>query len=490
MGINVMPNQVLDLIFQCLEKQPPDSHWVRHLGAAVKQEALLNVRLVCRQWNALATKHLFRRVALMHNSNDPAFAKWNQMVTSTIVPGAAREVDIYSIQLPGRQGSHGGEELERDYDIWKRWEDGDWPEFLSAVNGIAELPNLRAVNIIFSEGCEGSEERKFREEIVENFWTRMHTIENVFKAILQRKALASAEDSSDLNCSPITSLTMENLQNMRFDDFLTTDVFRSVVEDITELRLLVTHEYTEYGPDHDIYMKERHEFEPWLQKELLPCFASRLTSLHISFHENWGVAPGDFDGKGLQFPNLKSLTLSEYAIGHHDQFDWVLAQTTLETLCLDRCVIVSYLEYHDDEIERWGNIPTHGWKRLSDEENVYSFSGTWETVFDGIRMGLNNLVQFRMRNVEDYDRKLRSADELGCCLTAMRYITFSSGMLPSPWLETRRNGIMEYPELPQEDAGDGSESPEVNRAKETHEGDMRAFKELVEAIEERARRRL
>ncbi|KAK4198546.1 hypothetical protein QBC40DRAFT_331203 [Triangularia verruculosa] len=459
---------------------------VRHLGAAVKQEALLNARLVCRQWDALATKHLFRRIALMHNSNDPTFAKWNQIVSSPIVQSAAGEVEIYSIRPPGIHASCGGYGLERDDDIWERWGDGEWPEFLSAINGIAGLPNLGAVKIVFSQGCEGSDEKGDRWEIVENFWTRMHTIENVFIAILQRKALASAKDSSRSGITPITSLTIENLQNRRFedfdDDFLSTDIFRSVVEDITELRLQVTHEYTEYGPDYDIYMRERHEFEPWLQKELLPCFASRLTSLHISFLENWGVAPGYFDGKGLHFPNLKSLTLGEYVVGHHDQFEWVLAHTTLETLCLDRCVIVSYLHYNDDDIRRWGNIPTHDWKKVSGDERLYSFSGTWEQVFDRIRVGLHNLVQFRMRNVVDQHSKLRTPDELGCRLTAERYVTFSSGICPSPWLETKPDGTMEWPELPRENGGDYLKYPGVNRAKETQEGDMKAFKERVSAV--------
>ncbi|KAK4654249.1 hypothetical protein QC762_401980 [Podospora pseudocomata] len=483
MGIDSIPTEVLDLIFDCLEKEKPDKmNRYRHLGAAVRPESLRNARLVCRQWNALATKHLFRTIALMHNGNDKAFDTWKQIVNSPAVQQAAREAEIYSVRPPPRSYYR---QLERDYETWCSWDSGDWPEFVTAIQGLGSLPNLRAVNIRFTEGCEGVEKSGYREEIVETFSTRMHTIENVFKAIQRRKSRANQV------ITPITSLTIENLQNMPFTEFLETGLFRSVIEDITELRLLVAQEDHDDGPDYDLYYDERFTFEPWLQEEFLPCFASRLTSLNITFGECWGVAPGYFDGKGLHFPNLKTLILGEYVIGHHDQFDWVPAQTTLETLCLNRCMIVSYLEYASDDIEKWNDLTTHDWKFVADRGRGWTlrqFDGAWEVVFDAIRIRLPNLVQFRMEHAKLNDvagRGLRSVDDMDCCLSAKRYVRFSSGTI-SPWQESDSDGHMDI-ELGGEDE---AECSVVNRAMETQEGDMRAFKELLQAVEERARRRL
>ncbi|KAK4171865.1 hypothetical protein QBC36DRAFT_304942 [Triangularia setosa] len=375
--------------------------------------------------------------------DDKEFRKWKELVSTTIVQDAAREAEIYSVCPLGYDSSR----LYRDY--------------------------------AFSEGCQGENDqddmRSFDNEGVEKFCTRIQTIEAVFKVIQQRKALADANDS------------------------INRDDFRSIVEKITELRLLVTHEYTEHSPDHDIYYPDRHQFEPWLQRELLFCFANRLTSLHLSFQENWGVTPGYFDRKGLHFPSLKSLSLGEYVIGRHDQFDWVLAQTRLETLCLNRCIIVSYLHFDDLECLEWG-IPARDWKRVPDafnfeeESKTYIFSGTWEVVFDRIRLGLSRLVQFRMQHRDGGERCLSLADEMSCQLTAQRYTCFGSGILPIPWLEADFTGTLEFAriygrlDVLEEDIDDDEEDPELNRAKETKEGDMRAFKRLLQGVEERARR--
>jgi hypothetical protein len=73
-----------------------------------------------------------------------------------------------------------------------------------------------------------------------------------------------------------------------------------------------------HSPDHDLQCEERRTYEPWLQTVFLPVFADQLTSLHLDFNENWGVAPGYFDGEDLLFSHLKTLTLGELIIGHHD----------------------------------------------------------------------------------------------------------------------------------------------------------------------------
>ncbi|KAK0660461.1 hypothetical protein QBC41DRAFT_41003 [Cercophora samala] len=466
MGINDIPTEILDLIFSCLRHEKPIEVNPHH-DPLTSPQSLRNARLVCRQWNTLATKHLFRAIALMHDLDDPDFAKWKQAVRSPIVQNAAREAEIFSTRpLRGWEM-----ELERDYQVWESWESGNWPEFVTAIQDLAELPNLRAVKILFTTGCQGSVDHYYPPSVLEPVATREYTMEYVFLALQQRKARA--------NVTPVTSLTIENLQNFPFDYILRTECFRSLVEDITELRLLVVTETDPYMPSLDQLLEERHIFEPWLQKHLLPCFASQLTTLHLAFREPWGVAPGYFDGRGLRFPNLKSLMLTQYVIGHHNQFDWVLSQTTLEALCLEQCQIVSYLEYREGDLQPWGPLPTHDWKPVI-EGRIHSFDGTWEVVLDAIRTRLSNLVEFRMGHPNTLPgHGLRNFDEIGCYLSNLRYATFRARGIP-PWMPPTADGVMEFPKW---------SSREVNRAKETEKGDTRALKELVNAVEERARRR-
>ncbi|KAK5654741.1 hypothetical protein OQA88_7066 [Cercophora sp. LCS_1] len=310
--------------------------------------------------------------------------------------------------------------------------------------------------------------------------TRQNTLEAVFRAIQTRAARGQADDGSPY--TTIKSLATQNLQNTPIPDFVSSDLFKSVTKDLTELCLLVAEEYNEHGPDHDLECEERRTFDPWLQNGFLPLFADQLTSLQLSFNEFWGVAPGYFDGMGLLFPNLKTLTLANLVIGHHDQCDWVLAQRNLETLTLDSCVIVSYLSFlHENfqdksQLDRWG-IKTHDWERHPE--------GTWETVFDAIRNGLPNLVDFRMDNPRwTSGSHFSAAGHVGRKLTCLRYTTLDTGLLPSPWINANEctgdteSGYYDV-SVPKE------ERPVLNRAKKTLAGDKRAFDDLVKSIERR-----
>lgn len=239
-------------------------------------------------------------------------------------------------------------------------------------------------------------------------------------------------------------------------------------------------------------MALRRTYEPYLQHELLPQFADRLTSLDLSFSEYWGALPGYFDGKiddtPLVFPNLKSLALSQFIIAHHDHFDWVLAQTSLTSLHMDQCHILSFIRYGGyTDAPDWG-VRTHDWEHLPPSsygftygnENLYRFSGTWETVFDRIRRELPELVDFCFKNdwTETHDE-----------VALDRYILFDHGLCPSPWIGAERSGLLDFgylrghtPMLP-----DGSYEGyrELSRARITGEGDGRALKELVGVVEGR-----
>jgi hypothetical protein len=500
MELNTLPAEVLSHIISFLPWRAPDSY----TGIEVELDDLRNARLVCRQWNTIASAHLFRNVALLHTDDDGKdFSKFEDQTASLMVQDAARCAVIYS--GPHHHFLDMSNDDVRDYDIWEEWDTGEYEEFTQAIDCIFQLPKLKAVHIRFSSRCSGDPEFDYYwENGVEKFSTRIKTIKAVFAAIQARKARSDS--------TPITTLVIENLQNMPFPELAASDLFQSVVSDITELRLLIAEEYNEHGPDHDLKCEERRTFEPWLQKELLPVFTNQLTSLHLAFNENWGVAPGYFDGKGLFFPYLKALTLSDFVIGHHDQFDWVLNQTTLETLRLDRCCIVSHLKFHvgsirnpENSLEEWA-VRTHDWTQhppwafgIAERCRVFTFSGTWEALFDAIRSRLPNLVDFRNDYVRHgSDNKFNTTEYLGCLLPRLRYFTLDTGLLPSPWIEADEcTGDMSFgnndpaplPLAERKDVGWPKPKCKLNRAEETAGGDSRAFKELVAAVEDRRRRR-
>ncbi|KAK0619690.1 hypothetical protein B0T14DRAFT_432182 [Immersiella caudata] len=499
MEINSLPAEVLSYIIGFLPWKGPGNY----TGIEVELDDLRKARLVCRQWNTIASAHLFRDIALLHTSDGKDFSKFKAQTASPMVQNAARCAVIYS--GPHHHCQDMANSDVRSYEDWDEWDTSEYKEFTDAIDCIVDLPKLNAVHIRFSNRCSGDHDDDYYWEMgIEKFSTRMKTIEAVFTAMQARKARGGN--------TTINTMAIEGLQNMPFLDFVASDLFKSVAGDIAELRLLVAEEYNEHGPDHDLKCLERRTFEPWLQNTLLPVFANQLTSLHLAFNDNWGVAPGYFDGKGLQFPYLKTLTLSDFVIGHHDQFDWVLNQTTLETLRLDRCLIVSHLKFHvgsvrnpENQLRDW-QVKTHDWTEhplwafgISERSRVFTFSRTWEALFDDIRSRLPSLVDFR----NDYkmyrsDNKFNTAEYLGCGLSCLRYVTLDTGLLPSPWIEANEfTGDMSFgnndptplPLDERKDAGWPQPKCKLNRAEETLTGDSRAFRELVLAVEGRRRKR-
>ena len=491
MDISDLPPEVLSLILgQLFDYQHDDDPESRiHYGH------LRNARLVCRQWEKLATAHLFRTLILDVGREDGVRSwkhkAWSDMVNSKTIQRVAQSVVIYS-------HPEGGELMDDEADSEvEHSDDEDAGYFGAAVSSIAKLPNLKALQICFAEKCVGARETEWWEEDedTEPISHRLQTLKTVFGALRRRRAAFDKEDWT----TAIRSLTLKNLQNLPIPEFTSSDLYKDVVKDINELHLMIAHEYNEPGPDHDLDRVERQTYEPYLEKELLPPLADQLRSLTLTFRECWGVVPAYFDGKGLVFPNLKTLTLGEFVIGHHDQFDWVLAQKSLETLRLDRCFIVSHLRVLNVQWDTWrARVPTHDWHEYpdgafgieKDHSQAWGFSATWKTVYDSIRNGLPKLREFcsvHHRYYNTFDRR----ESMGASLSRRRYIAFESGLCPSPWIEAEDDGEMRFGNndpaiLPREATGNRYAPFEsLNRAKETELGDTRAFQDLLRAVRER-----
>jgi hypothetical protein len=483
MELNSLPPEVLGLILGHLIA-PDDPKWAPKM---LNFESICNARLVCRKWNSLASNHLFRDISLQQNPDaEEEFTRWHEMVNNDVVRAAAKRVTVHSIIESAESD---------DEDVWD--DECNSNSFTFAVSRINRLPNLRTLELSFSSKCRGVENDFHWDDGIELIPARLNTLRVVFRFLKERAA------DRDNNLTPIRSLVLKNLQNAPLDEFYSSDLFKDVIKEMTQVHLLILDEYDEAGPDHDLERIERREFEPYLRKAILPCFSDQLTSLTLYFDECWGVCPGYFEGKGLFFPNLKTLSLGSYVIGHNDQFDWVLSHASLTSLRLDMCFIVSHMVFHGDCFKRWA-VPTHDWTPLlpgsygfviDDPDyprSVFTYEGTWEKVFDGIRSNLSRLTDFRFDAVRQYGLRFCEPENLGTTLFPGRYITFDSGLLPSPWIQADVcTGDLEFgnnnpaPMSPEDSDDPHSVLPTLNRAQDTEEGDRRALEALVQAVRER-----
>lgn len=489
MDLNRFPPSVLSGVLGHLIQGKEFKPRMIKIGARLRN--IRAARLVCRQWNALATPHLFETVSLIHSDKDSDeisdynFPEWNGLLDNDAIRASARRVVIQS-SPKNVEGSGAG---------WFRWNEGEaYPAFTDAIARIAEMPNLVALEIHFSDKARGRQsEEEYAYEEVEYSRTRVNTLKAVFGAIRERAA-------KNPGWPTIRSLALKDLQNIPIPEFTDFELYWDVMKDVERLHMMVTEEYNEHGPDRDVYMIERQQYEPHLQNSLLPPLADQLTNLTLSFGEEWGVVPGYFDGRGLVFPRLKTLTLGDFIIGYHDHFDWVLAQKTLTTLRLDACHIVSHLHIDSEEMDTW-NVRTDDWELqprgsygfVDDRGRVYTFPGTWAAVLDRIRTELPNLTDFR------FDKHMFGLmflwwNEMGARLPEGRYITFDAGMLPTPWIEPNSLGELEFgdgiaaPWVPGEN-DESRDDPEaiVNPARETEVEDRAALEALLETVRKRCR---
>ncbi|KPM42234.1 hypothetical protein AK830_g4335 [Neonectria ditissima] len=474
MELDDFPEELLSHILRCLYR-PEDAETYDE----DEPDGLLNTRLVCRKWNVLATAFVFRTVSLI--PSEGGFKAWHAMLDSQIIRAVARRVVINSSRADFTD-EESEEQSDEDDD-----DDDENSKFRNALSRIGSLALIDKICLRFTPQCYGVQtEDRWAYEDYESIGERENTLEAVFKAIKNR---ASKPDNSK-----IRSLTIENLQNIPLPDFTSSELFKSVTNDLDQLHLKVSQEYNEHGPDRDIYLIELQQFEPYMHKHWLSPMADQLTSLSLYFTECWGTMPAIFKGYGLVFPQLKTLNPGNFTISHDDHLDWVLAQTSLKSLRLDRCFIVSHIRTDTDMLAEW-NTDTEGWERLPmgaygfnfDNDAAFYYPGTWESVFDKIRTGLPNLVDFQF-HLNDWGDAVGFNDPspLPAELSFLRYITFDRGLLPSRWIEARSyNGDMGFGDNDPSGSGNLLEQCKLNRSEETREGDERALQALVEATLQR-----
>ncbi|VUC32959.1 unnamed protein product [Clonostachys rosea] len=434
------------------------------------------VRAVCRQWNELAIECAFHTVTLV--PTEAGYLKWNGVMDTSRLKEAIRAVIIYSHD-PDTVKSEG-------FDWYEDEEQNNYTPFKSAISRIKELDLVSKVSIKFSQESNGVMGGRSEVETKE---AREKTLKTVFEAIKTR-----AEEYPGK--STIHALSLQNLQNFPLFYFTSSELFKGATKDIDELHLDIKEERNPDSPHDDIYLLELPVFTWYLQEHWLAPLSGQLTTLSLYFSEFWGTMPGMFHGHGLDFPRLETLNLGQLAISHHDHLDWVLRQKTLKTLRFERCVICPYIRSEEELIEEW-RIPTNDWEQLprgafgfdGDDDAIYYFSGTWESVFDSIRTNLPQLVDFQFHWPSWSPVMFDVQRHMGTELSASRYIVFDIGLLPSRWIEAEYDGVLSFgDDSPIVREGEGSETEEpkeLNRHKETLAGDQRALGELCRAVYQR-----
>jgi len=155
MKLNGFPTELLSEIFGHLQ----DKNYYT-LGKA---------RLVCRQWNSVARRHMYQTVSLQHyiakkelfDDQDQelavpdhhGFRLWTAMAQNEAVRQTAQAVKIHS--GPNISSNRYMSLSDGIWDIWLGWEHDEWKEFQDAIARVADFPALNHVHILFPTECGG-----------------------------------------------------------------------------------------------------------------------------------------------------------------------------------------------------------------------------------------------------------------------------------------------------------------------------------------------
>ncbi|KAF5652182.1 f-box domain protein [Fusarium sp. NRRL 25303] len=470
-----LPEEILDLIMHRLSERYSQDTWAHFRDANITPQTGVYVfdmhrtRLVCRTWNRLITKRLFNTVTLYYSADaaDRDFESWNKLVTSKAIRGAAQRVVIQTFSTDNHKK-------------WKFWsEEGEWLAFSSAMNRISELDHLQSVEVRFPKLFPDWMDIRDSNLDYKSREAREATLRSVLKALRGRETRQSHHARSGI--SAIRELKLENLPNSSVPSELTDGLFKG----IEQLHILICHEHAEIDPGNTmtVELNERTEFESYLQYSILPPIAAQLVELTLGAHREWGLALGVFDGSNLDFPQLRTLSLSNYVIGHNTQFDWVLKQKTLKCLRLNSCHIITYMWIPLGSKEQLG-INTEAWQEKSGESffgegESFVFHKRWANIFDSIREDLSGLTEFSLSWETSMEEFFRTLDPTGGNDGwESRYMAFDMGLLPNHFVPLQQFGW--YPDFDEED-------PEIppNLPKFADESDRRALKALVGATQQR-----
>ncbi|KAL6914948.1 hypothetical protein FSST1_012708 [Fusarium sambucinum] len=363
-----------------------------------------------------------------------------------------------------------------------------WPSFASAVEKIVTIDHLQAIEVRFCDYCCRMGTVKFGPEELTTLEAPLNAI---YKAVKKREERMLRHKMAQI--SPIRELKLKN-----FLDPYPPKALESLLKGIQRLHIELLDENQKAPTDFRTWYKS--SFEHTLEHTILVPAMNQLVELTLSSHFDWGSLPSQFRGKDLVFPNLKTLRLSHFVIGHNDQFDWILNQKTLTCLRLHRCAIITHLYFSDNMMYAWEawEVDTSDWERRNTQRDehhplagihTYTFDLRWKTLFNNIREGLPKLIKFGLilplskeGLLDDVDAAATIRDDTNWfMLQAYTYsdMTYCEWPFPRGWF-----GRGCYTNLSQlEGGGDNGDAAQAIDA--AHEADVQALNDLIQATFER-----
>lgn len=492
-SISILPEEIIYTIFTLLDIT-----------------SLKSARQVSKGWRVNATKSLFRTItmtpsfegverwqhilsnnslcivparAVINTCPIPEYEPWklNRLlpVEGEIIfawsPYSLRDRDKIKRDLPQPYHRLVAMDSRRRNETHSRLEE-QYIAFYRAFSDLTKLPALRTACLHFTPACLGG-------RIAHNYWEAPQGLESrEFRDdILQRFFASLVARMEDPDRTDVRSLCVRNLQNVQTDITSSSD-FKLVTSKVDDLSLLIVEEYNNCRSINDLYKKERCTFMPILTHDWLAPVSSHLRSLSLSFREPWGSIPGKFDPENLDFSQLRYLTLGRYCPAYSDSLDWVLKQSTLESLSLVNCQIAAYMRLKPSDIEKW-LIDTTDWTLFSTDDDgrgdtdihtLYHYPGTWAVCFENIKTRLPRLTKFLFGDSQHLEELNQVESQR---LSERRYVFLDTALCPTQWIDVDSLGNMRNMFY--------REKPKPNRHLQTIETDEEALAILMRQLVER-----
>ena len=304
--------------------------------------------------------------------------------------------------------------------------------FKQLIESIRQFPNLRSFGLQFNPQCESEEPYHF--SIEESPLFRWDILRTAFTTL----------DNASHTTPNFESLSIQNLQNYDDPSLVQSPVFLSTLSRLKELRLNIVTECDYHCPESKFQIPQLYKFYEDFPNTWLKPASQNLESLTIHGDDCWGYMP-KCDFRGLHFPKLRKLELSNYSISHDWQLDWILSHaSTLEELILNQVSITSYVyNYGTPDAEKYPTNPAD----MSGDLFTFEMPTKWSHLFSQFESRLPKLKHFKFGTGGSYISP--SPDSYTCNWVAhfngeewdtiglfkRRYEVFNREIGPSPWHE-------------------------------------------------------
>ena len=191
----------------------------------------------------------------------------------------------------------------------------------------------------------------------------------------------------------LETLDICNLPCRSQPDLTDNSSFPKLLRTLQTLSLRFDYINTYDNPHRDYPRGEPREFFTRLPRAWLAPAAMNLTCLTLGAHDHvrWGyILKVDF--RGVHFPQLQSLFMQRFMFSHDWQLEWILSHTTLKTLCLFQCRILTHACWFGEKDNE--GYPTSLLKDQTLPLQDYHYARSWHQYYQDFLSRLEHLKWF------------------------------------------------------------------------------------------------